>query len=72
MHTLIFTYINVYFVAATLSFNQSTYNVTESSGITLITLILSNPSSSDITLQINNRDGSATGKNTLYDSITLC
>ena len=49
-------------------FNQSIYIVDEDTGPAQLTLVLSNPSSSDITVQVITEDGSATGE---YCSITL-
>ena len=44
------------------SFSQSTYSVSEDGGLFQIGLVLSNPSSGHITVQVNNTDGSATGE----------
>jgi len=49
-------------IAITVMFNQSMYSVIESEGPARPTLVLSNPSSSDITVQVTNTDGTATGK----------
>ena len=49
-------------------FNQSMYNVDEDDGLAQLILVLSNPSSSDITVQVVTEDGSATGE---YCNITL-
>ena len=49
-------------------FSQTTYSVNESDGSAQIGLVLSNPSSSDITVQVANIDGSATGE---YCSILI-
>ena len=43
-------------------FNQSMYNVDEDDGPAQLILVLSNPSSSDITMQVVTEDGSATGE----------
>ena len=43
-------------------FNQSTYRVDEDDGPAQPVLVLSNPSSTDITVQVTNTDGSATGE----------
>ena len=43
-------------------FNQSMYNVDEDNGPAQLVLVLSNPSSSDITVQVVTEDGSATGE----------
>jgi len=49
-------------IAITIKFNQSIYSVDEDTGPSRPTLILSNPSSTDITVQVTNTDGSATGE----------
>ena len=51
-----------YFIAATVRFEQPTYNVNEVDGIVKPVLVLSNSSSSVITVQVFSTDGSATGK----------
>ena len=57
------------FVLATIvMFNQSMYNVDEDTGPAQLVLVLSNPSSSDITVHVVTEDGSATGE---YCNITL-
>ena len=53
---------NFYLTAATVSFAQLTYNVNEDDEIVEPVLVLSNPSSSVITVQVFSTDGSATGK----------
>ena len=50
------------------SFSQSTYSVSEDGGLFQIGLVLSNPSSADITVHVTNTDGSATGE---YCSILI-
>ena len=47
---------------------QSTYNVDEDDGSAQPVLVLSNPSSTDITISVFSTDGSATGKDTLLPS----
>ena len=49
-------------------FSQTTYNVNEDAGPVQPTLILSNPSSTDITVQVTSGGGSATGE---YCSILI-
>ena len=56
------------YVAPTIDFNQSTYNVDEDDGPAQPVLVLSNPSSTDITISLFSTDGSATGKDTLLPS----
>ena len=43
-------------------FSQMTYNVSEASGVAKFILSLSEPSSTDITVEVFNTDGSATGE----------
>ena len=50
------------FVAITVMFNQSMYSVDENGGPAQPVLILSNPSSSVVTVQVITTDGSATGE----------
>ena len=52
----------LYLVAATVRFEQQTYNVNETDEEIEPILVLSNPSSSVITVQVFSTDGSATGK----------
>ena len=49
-------------IAITVMFNQSMYSVIESEGPARPTLVLSDPSSTDITVQVTSTDGSATGE----------
>ena len=49
-------------LAATVRFQQQTYTVNETDGRVEPVLVLSNPSSSVITVQVFSTDGSATGK----------
>ena len=50
-----------------MSFGQSTYSVNEEAGVAQIELVLSNPSSNDITVQVRDTKGTATGE---WSSIT--
>jgi len=43
----------------TVSFNHPTYDFNEESGVAQPELILSNPSSTDITVKVNSRDSTA-------------
>ena len=52
----------IYLTAATVRFEQQAYNVREADGKVEPVLVLSNPSSSVITVQVFSTDGSATGK----------
>ena len=45
-----------------MSFNQSTYSVDEDDGPAQPVLVLSNPSSTDITVQVRSNDITATGE----------
>ena len=49
-------------VVISVSFNQSTYNVDENAGPAQPVLVLSNPSSTDITVQVFSANGTATGE----------
>ena len=49
-------------------FDQTFYHVNEDAGLVQLVLILSNPSSSNITVQVTNTDGSAIGE---YCSIMI-
>ena len=53
--------IYIYLVVATISFNKSAYSVNENEGPVQLALVLSNPSSTDVTVQITDERGSATG-----------
>ena len=50
------------YIAATVSFSQSTYSVGENNGVLQPMLTLSNPSSTDITVEVLSSDESAIGK----------
>jgi len=52
----------LYLIDATVSFEQYTYNVHEDDGEIEPVLVLSNPSSTAITVEVFSTDGSATGK----------
>ena len=49
-------------VVATISFNQSMYSVNENEGSIQPVLVLSNPSSTDVTVQVTDEEGTASGK----------
>ena len=53
-------------------FNQSMYNVDEDAGAAQLALVLGNPSSSDITVQVITEDGSATGEYSNIASTNYC
>ena len=46
---------------ATISFNQSAYSVNENEGPVQPVLVLSNPSSTDVTVQVKDGEDNATG-----------
>ena len=48
-------------LAITVMFGQSKYSVNEHEELSQAVLVLSNPSSTDLTVQVTNTDGSATG-----------
>ena len=52
----------VSFIVCIVSFEQTTYSVDEDDGPAQPVLVLSNPSSTDITVEVFNTDGSATGE----------
>ena len=49
-------------VVTVVSFSQSTYSVNEDDGPAQPVLVLSNPSSTDITVQVESNDITATGE----------
>ena len=49
-------------VGPTVSFESSTYTVNEDAGPAQPVLVLSNPSSTDISVQVNSMDETATGE----------
>ena len=57
------------FVAPTVSFGESTYTVDEYGGPAFLAVILSNPSSTDITIKVFTTDGSAIGN--CFQTITV-
>ena len=54
--------IYIHFVVTTVFFNNSLYNVNEDNGQVEVTLILSKPSSTDITVTITDIQGTASGE----------
>ena len=54
-------YVSIYHTAATVSFNQSMYIVIENEGPVQPVIVLSNPSSTDVTVQVTDGGGTATG-----------
>ena len=53
-------------VDAIVSFNQSMYNVDEDEGEIQVVLVLSNPSSADIIVQVVDNSSTALGKLTIF------
>ena len=51
-------------IDTTITFSQSTYSVDENNGSVRIVLVLSNPSSTDITVQVRDSNNTATGEYT--------
>ena len=51
----------VYLVVATISFSQSIYSVNENEGSVQPVIVLSNPSSTDVTVQVTDEEGTASG-----------
>ena len=49
-------------LVAIITFSQSAYSVDENSGTAQVTVVLSNPLSSDLTVEVINNDGTASGK----------
>ena len=58
----------LFLLAIMVSFEQSMYSVNENAGPVQLVLVLSNPSSTDITVQVTTTDGSSTGE---YCSILI-
>ena len=52
----------MYLLAVTVDFNQSSYGVNEEDEVVQLTLLLSNPTSSNITIQLRVRQDSAKSK----------
>ena len=72
----IFNMRNIYcFVApnvATISFTQSTYSFKEDSNVVQPVLVLSNPLTTDIIIEVVDREDTATGEFRLYFTYQLC
>ena len=56
------------YVDITVMFSETTYSVNENAGSAQPVLVLSNPSTSDVTVEVTTTDGSATGE---YYSILI-
>ena len=59
---------SINYLAITVAFSEPVYSVVEDEGPAQPTLVLSNPSSTDIIVQVDTTDGSATGE---YCSILI-
>ena len=53
----------------TVQFGEAMYTVNENAGVVQVSLILSNPSSTIVMIQVFNTDGSATGKYNKYNNV---
>ena len=58
----IYVYMIFLWIAATISFNQSAYSANEDDGVVQPVLVLSNPSSIKITVQVRDDSNNATGE----------
>ena len=52
---------HIFFIVLTVFFDQSSYRVNENRGLVVLALILSSPSSTDITVQVNDNSITAMG-----------
>ena len=59
---LLCPYTLFYTVAINVSFNQSTYSIGEKNGPAQPVLVLSNPSSTNVTVRVRSNDITATGE----------
>ena len=56
------SYIWLIIIAITVSFNKSAYSVKEDDGLVKPVLVLNNPSSTNITVQVRDNSNTATGE----------
>ena len=68
MYMAMSTYVVYHLLAIFVMFSENIYSVNENSGSVQFVLVLNNPSSTDITVQVTNIDLSATGE---YCSILI-
>lgn len=61
-HLLATSIINLHYIAPTISFASSRYNVQENTGKVQVELVLSDPLSTDVEVTVNSRDRKATGE----------
>ena len=66
---MVFNYVCI-LIATSVKFDQSAYSVNERNEKVQIVLVLSNPSSTIITVEVLSTDGSATGKHKYIDGKT--
>ena len=59
------------YIAVTVNFNQTKYLVNQRDGPVQPVIVLSNPSSIDITVRVISIDGTATGEWDLHDMVTI-
>ena len=52
----------ILFLVLTVSFGQGMYTINENAGVVQVLLILSNPSSTDVNVQVSNTNVTANGK----------
>ena len=67
---VLYTYI-IYLTVATVSFNESAYSVNENEGSVQPVVVLSNPSSTDVIVQVTDEGNTATGYQTI-SHISTC
>ena len=65
-------FIFIYSLVCTVNFGQSTYSYDEDAGPAQPVLVLSNPSSTDITVQVLSTDGTATGEFVKHSTHKIC
>ena len=62
---MLINFLQIYFIVllvAIITFGQSAYSVDESSGIAQVTVVLSNPLSRDLTVEVINNNVTALGE----------
>ena len=59
---ILHTYHVICYIVRAVCFNQSTYNINENSGPVQLVMVLSNPLTFGITVEIINNDNTANGK----------
>ena len=61
LYLMMYVFVYLSFVVPTVSFGQTIYEIDEYGGLAQLAIILSNPSLTDITIEVSTSDGSATG-----------